>query len=297
MYELNIINGNTYYIECPAKIGVYKISENEIVLIDAGNDKEVAKKILKILEAREWKLKAIFITHSNADHIGGCEWLQKKTGCRIYAPDIEMIFSNYPILESSFLYGGYPMKGLRNKFLMAKPSNVEELIADVLPDGIEMVSLPGHFFQMVGFKTDDGVCFLADSLFGANILEKYHLTFVYDVAAYLNTLERVRQLDEKVYVPAHASVTGDIVDLVDANIKKVHEIIMLICHTIKEGKTFEKLLKAIFEHYSLVLDMNQYVLIGSTIKSYLSYLVDKGEVEIEIIDNEVIWRTVEVPSE
>jgi len=292
MYELEQINDSTYYIECPAKIGLYKVSDNEVVLIDTGNDKEAAKKVLRILDANEWQLAAVYITHSNADHIGGCEWLQKKTGCRIFAPEIEAVFSKYPILEPSFLYGGYPMKSLRNKFLMAKPSSVETLMPEYLPEGLKTISLPGHFFQMIGFITNEGVCFLADSLFGCNILEKYHLTFIYDVATYIETLNYVKGLEASYYIPAHSEATNDIASLVDQNLKKVDEIIECICELAREGITFEHLLKAIFDHYNLVLDMNQYVLIGSTIKSYLSYLVDKGRIAIEIVNNEVIWREV-----
>lgn len=44
MYELVQAAGNTYYIECPAKMGVYVKGEGEAVLIDSGNDKEAGKK-------------------------------------------------------------------------------------------------------------------------------------------------------------------------------------------------------------------------------------------------------------
>ena len=70
MYELIQAAQNTYYIDCPAKIGIYRISETDVVLIDSGNDKEAGKKVLRHLNANGWTLRAIFNTHSNADHIG-----------------------------------------------------------------------------------------------------------------------------------------------------------------------------------------------------------------------------------
>lgn len=48
MYELQQVGSQSYYINCPAKIGVYVRSEHEVYLIDSGNDKEAAKKVLKI---------------------------------------------------------------------------------------------------------------------------------------------------------------------------------------------------------------------------------------------------------
>ena len=49
MYELIQGGERTYYIDCPAKIGIYKCSENEVYIIDSGNDKDAGKRILKIL--------------------------------------------------------------------------------------------------------------------------------------------------------------------------------------------------------------------------------------------------------
>ena len=43
MYELVKVGPQSYYINSPAKIGIYARSENEIYLIDSGNDKEAAK--------------------------------------------------------------------------------------------------------------------------------------------------------------------------------------------------------------------------------------------------------------
>ena len=41
------------------------------------------------------------------------------------------------------------------------------------------------------------------------------------------------------------------------------------------------------------MDDNQHVLVGSTIKSYLSYLYDDGRVKAEFIDNEMLWSAAQ----
>ena len=82
MYELIQAGPNTYYVNCPAKIGIYRTSETEVWLIDSGSDKDAAKKVKKILDANQWTLKGIIATHYHADHVGGCQWLQQQTGCR-----------------------------------------------------------------------------------------------------------------------------------------------------------------------------------------------------------------------
>lgn len=102
MYELNKVNDKIYYINCPAKIGIYKISENDIYLIDSGNDSEMGRKILKIINENNWHLLGIINTHSNADHVGGNHFLQTRTNCKIISSELENAITKFPILESSF---------------------------------------------------------------------------------------------------------------------------------------------------------------------------------------------------
>lgn len=290
MYELVQAGEQTYYVNCPAKIGIFLENRERVWLIDSGNDKDAGRRVLKILDTNGWKLSGILNTHSNADHIGGNSTLQQRTGCGVYSTGLENAFAEYPILEPSFLYGGYPCRELRNKFLMAAPCAPTGSVDHFLPAGMEFFRLGGHFFDMVGFRTPDGVCFLADCLFGENILAKYHLTFIYDVAEYLHTLDRVEQTAAKLFVPAHAPAVEDIAPLVRINRAKVNEIIDKILHFCEKPASFEEILRHIFQIYALTMDFNQHVLIGSTVRSYLSYLQDTGRLEAFFEDFRLLYR-------
>lgn len=287
--ELIKVGEKTYYIKNPTNIGIYKINDNEVFIIDSGNDKDAGKKILKIIEEQNWNVKGIISTHSNADHIGGNKVIQDRTNCNIYANNIEICFSKYPLLEPSFLYGGYPFKELRNKFLMAKGSKVDE-IQDNLPEGLEYFDLKGHFFDMIGIKTSDDVYFLGDSLFSEETISKYHLFFIYDVREFLNTLDYLTNLKGNFFIPAHSEGTNDISSLIETNRSKVKEILEKIYDICKEEKTFEEILKNIFDIYNLKMNENQYVLVGSTVKSYLSYLKDENKLNYEFKENKMIWK-------
>ncbi len=286
--ELVKVGDKTYYIKNPTNIGIYKINDKEVYLIDTGNDKEAGKKILKIIEDNGWTIKGIIATHSNADHIGGNKVIQDRTGAVVLANKIEKCFTEYPILEASFLYGAYPFKELRNKFLMAKESKVIE-IENNLPDGLEYFELKGHFFDMIGIKTSDDVYFIGDSLFSSDTINKYHLFFIYDVREYLNTLEYLSTLKGKLFIPSHGEVLNDISSLIQLNRSKIEEIKEKI-YEICDNNTLEEILKEIFEYYNLVMNVNQYVLIGSTIKSYLAYLCDEDKIYYEFVDNKMVWK-------
>lgn len=80
MYELVQVSDRCYYINCPAKIGIYRQDEENVYLIDSGSDKDAGRRVRQILEKNNWRLKGILNTHSNADHIGGNRYLQGTDG-------------------------------------------------------------------------------------------------------------------------------------------------------------------------------------------------------------------------
>lgn len=293
MYELIQVLNNTYYINCPAKIGLYLDVDKDVYLIDSGNDKEAGRKVRQILDKNGWTLRAILCTHSHADHIGGCKYLQAQTGCKVYSPGVERDFTRHTLLEPALLYGGFPPKALRHKFLMAQESDADELASAELPEGFEIIPLPGHCFEMVGFRTPDDVVFLADCLSSRATLEKYRIGFIYDVQAYLDTLEKVKSLSGAFFVPAHAEACEDVSELAQYNIDTVNEIAGRIKSICTQPVNFEALLKRLFDEYALELSFEQYALVGSTVKSYLAWLMDKGQLKATCENNMLLWEAAE----
>ncbi|MDO4803020.1 MAG: MBL fold metallo-hydrolase, partial [Prevotellaceae bacterium] len=91
-------------------------------------------------------------------------------------------------------------------------------------------------------------------------------------------------------IPAHAEVTKDISALIEINIeaiKKLYEDLLEIC---SEKQSFDSILKQVFDRYSMSMTTQQFALIGSTIKSYLSCLYSQDKIEICIEDNLMLWK-------
>jgi glyoxylase-like metal-dependent hydrolase (beta-lactamase superfamily II) len=319
-------------------------SGSRAFLIDSGGDADAGRRILRECERLGVHLAGIINTHSNADHCGGNAFLQVRIGCAVYATEVEAAFLGYPLLETSFLAGGYPQKALKNKFLMAPVSRATHILKPpcalsldaegqiqmrtlfedqvqvrALPEGVvsgepapraepesqsepqsecRIVSLPGHYFGMVGVMTPDRVFFAADALAGKLILEKYHIFFFYDLAAELETLAMLETIEADWFVPSHAEPTQDIRPLVDINRRKINEIadvIVGLCaggQDVREsgGHSLEDIVAGVCAHYGISLDDNQHVLVGSTIRSYLSWLSDQGRLEYSFINGRMIFK-------
>lgn len=285
--ELIQVGEKTYYIKNPTNIGIYKVDDENVYLIDSGNDKEAGKKILKIIDENNWKVKGIISTHSNADHVGGNKLIQDRTNCIIITNKIEKAITENPIIEPSILYGAHPPKELRNKFLMAQESKVEDL--SNLPEELEYIELKGHYFDMIGIKTSDDVYFLGDSLFSQETIDKYHIFFIYDVKEYLNTLDNLKELKGKLFIPSHCEATTNINDLIELNRNKINEIISKILDFLNVERTLEDIIKYLFDTYNLQMNISQYYLNSTTIKSYLSYLKEEDKIDYLFKNNIMYW--------
>lgn len=289
MYELVQVSERCYYFESPSKIGLVHLGGENVCLIDSGSDKSAARAVCKTLRANGWKLSAIYNTHSHADHIGGNHYLQAQTGCRVYVPGIECGFTRHPLLEPTFLYGAFPAHELSNKFLQAQPSDAQALQPEALPPGISAIPLPGHSFDMVGYRAADGVVFLADSLASRETLEKYHIIYLWDVESHIHTLEMLCELQAEVFIPSHAEVVTDIVPLARFNKEHIYTVASGIVDICQTPATAEEILQRVCNSYGITLNFTQYVLLGSTLRSYLTWLRNTGHLRAEFNDNRLLW--------
>ena len=286
--ELIQVGKNTYYLDNPTNIGIYLVNDKDVYLIDSGNSKDTGKKILKILNEHNWNVVGIINTHSHADHIGGNNVIQNRTNCKIFNNNIENSFVNNPILEPSLIYGGYPFKDLLNRTLLAKETN-STLLNNSSINLFDVIELKGHSYNMIGLKTKDNIYFLGDSLFSEETINKYHIFYIYNVKEFLNTLYKLNNLDGDLYILSHCKPTKDLKELIKINKDKVVEIINKIYNLCSNKITFEDILQKIFIDYNINMNENQYLLIGSTIKAYLSYLYDEGKISYTFIDNKMYW--------
>lgn len=272
-------------------MGLYRIGDNA-VLIDSTGDRETAKKVLKELSAQGLKPIAIINTHFHADHIGGNRFFQDKLELPCYALRGDMPFLRDNSLELKSFYGAKAPKLFENKTFVAETCEVKPLEDFMACPELVFTRVDGHSNQMITVTTPDGVCYAADSLMPRDILDKYKISFVHDVEQYLQSFETLRGLEADQFVLAHLGLVDrtTFMELIDYNEKHTLDLSAKIKSMITNKRHFDDLIKLVFDDLGLTLNPAQYLLSGSTIKAYLSYLYNRGEAEILVEENRLYWK-------
>lgn len=310
---LEQISPHVAVIHNATNIGVVE-SPQSVVLVDSGSDDDAAKHILRIIQKRypQKQLEAAINTHSHADHAGGNDYLVRHTGCGIWAPFEESKSIELPRLQSTIIWGGRPFRDIETKFYQTqRGTHVSKIISGTFygedsPTATDKptvtmtaVPRPGHYFDQAGILVHDNgdgkkVFFLGDALFGVSIIKKYWIPFLYDVGQFRTSLETIENTDADFYIPSHGEIytKENIHEIVEMNKLTTLETEELILRILKAPHTAEELLKEVADYASITLGMGQYVLIGCTLRSYLSCLYNDNKVKFEIADNRMLWKTV-----
>lgn len=292
MYSLNKVGERTYYIDSHTNIGVF-LADEGAWLIDSGGDSAAAKCALELIEGQGWRLAAVLHTHSHSDHSGGAAYLREKTGCMVYAPRTEAAVISNPLIQPTYLYGGFPVGEMRCKFLLSPQCECLPITREILPEGLELMPVAGHSLEMTAVKTCDDVWFLADSLLSAQTLDRYRISFLYDIAEHLNTLERLESIDGRLFIPSHCEPLDNISELIIKNRDAVHEVIGVIKRECAGGLTADEVIERMFAVFGIKPYLMQYSLIGFTTRSYLAYLTAKGELKPRFDGTRLVWVTQE----
>ena len=289
MFEIKGIKNNTWYFEAFSNVGIYTPDGKNAVLIDSCDHPRMVKALDRQLTEMGLSVTAIINTHCHVDHICGNRYFKEKYGCRLMSTEKEKLFIRYPALESEFYYAGVDIKKESSPFFLAEPSETEIIGEDNLPDGIKIVPLPGHGFEMVGVITADNVFFLADSVLSKKTWDEYRLPFFHDVNKTIETLEMIKTVKSDIYVPSHDAPTDSIEDLAQYNIdrlKEKKELVLSFC----EGRSVEGIYAEYAKKEGISPRAEKYPMFEVMIRNLLQALVDDGRIHAVYDNHRLIYE-------
>lgn len=278
--------------------------KTEGYLIDSGGCPEDGKRLFSYLSEKHITLKAVINTHSHADHCGGNAFLVQHTGCEIWSSFLEKGSMENTLMQPSVAWGGFPLPELLTPYYIAEKSVTDKVISEKdsirLCDGktISFAELPGHYFGQLGVivTASDGkkVLFGGDSFFGREVMAKYWIPFLYDVRAFKASLDKLVQIHADVYVPSHGKSVTEIAETAELNKIAVLSTETCIVNILKKNElTTDELIKAVADSNEIPMKLAQYVLIGCTLRSYLSYLSAEKRITCRMYSNRLLWSAVQ----
>lgn len=304
---LTELSKDLYVFSGPTNIGVavQKSSPDlaEIYFIDTGEDADFIQKALGECERLfgAVKVKAAICTHAHADHIGGNAWLKENTACEIWATQAEKSCAETPQIQAQSFYGGLPLPEIDIPYFHAKECAVDKVIFDnqKIKCGsleFEFIPLPGHSFDMVGVLAtgSDGkkVFYAGDGIFGRTMIGRYWTPFIVDARAFKETVTRISKIKAGRFVPSHGDVYDEVEELAELNLISTISNERLAEEILREPKTHEELLTAFADKSDMKFRLSQFMLIGSSLRSYLTCLYTEGRVRWFFEGNKMYWQTV-----
>ncbi|WBW96141.1 MBL fold metallo-hydrolase [Oceanirhabdus sp. W0125-5] len=296
--NIDKIIGNTYMISAPTNIGIYTFKNKDALIIDTGTGKAFGKKILKIINENQLKGRYIINTHNHSDHCGGNSFIKENCpNLLIYASYEErLLIENYE-LGAFITYGGNSIEKMKDKNKFSKVDNtIEQGKLELNNKAFEVISLPGHTSDGIGIITPDNVAFLGDSIFSESILKKYSLAYVFNIEAFLDSLEKIKSLSCQKYVLGHGDKVyndEEMKELIEINRNNIYKYEKEICDALNNPMTQEDLMEHIFILNDLNLNQKQYYLNRTTMNGYITYLLNKEKIESTIESGKLYFYTKE----
>ncbi|MEI7885118.1 MAG: MBL fold metallo-hydrolase [Clostridia bacterium] len=281
--ELTKVNGKSALIFAATNTLIYAFKNKEALLVDTSAGNSELKSKVELLAELGLRPKHIVLSHNHHDHLGGINALRKAyPGIITYTSAGEKVFCENPDIYRSFLSSSSPINTSRLQ-------NYEIKIDLVLQPGLiklndekfKIIHLPGHAPDQIGIITPDKVCHVGDAVFSEDILSKYSLPYLYDVAAAMTTLSYLQTISADFFVLGHATKIYNQLEfksLVLLNMQQIELYLTTILELLERPATREELLTVLAELFHLEMETIQYYIYLATVSSFLTYLLNINKV-------------------
>ncbi len=292
--KLTQVKGNTWVAEGVELIPFYRLDGKRCVLLDTGLLQEREELETALLEAGLTPV-GVLCSHAHVDHCASNGYFQEKYGAKIALtyPEAGMCATTLN-LKCYFLTLPLGMVERESECMVHEPDVI------IPPDGpfsfcgalFQIIPTPGHSAGHVCTVTPDGVCYAADALLSAELLEA-KLPYNLNHQLAIESREKLRGADCEFFVMAHRGVcpASEIGPLIDANQALLRRRAEEVLELVDRPMTASEIDRAVCRRYQLFTHRLRRALRYQRNVSFLvEYLADRGELVPEIRDGIVFYK-------
>ncbi len=288
--ELRHVLGNTWVAEAnTALLGVYHVTEKDIVLIDTGYAKLDRAGLTAMIEDNGFRLLGVICSHAHFDHSGNVRYLQQRCGARAAAHIIEAGISVNPdAYRANYValtYGKSREYFLEECFVADTIIGPEDEWLDFCGARFGILQLPGHSAGHIGVVTPDNVAYVGDCLLDQQQIDNAKLPTSMFIARDLQSKEFLRQSRYDAYIIAHKAVITDhtaLDALVDSNSAFIYRKADELLEDLVDGMTFAQWIAAFCQRENIrTKNEFKFSIIERNFANFVDWLTDEGRITIQ----------------
>jgi glyoxylase-like metal-dependent hydrolase (beta-lactamase superfamily II) len=254
---LEPVLGDTWCIVTPfCRMPVYMPDRNNAILIDSGLGYHKAG-ILALLDQEGIRVTSLLTSHFHRDHVGNHARIKSHFGCTVYMTPFAAALCGDPNNVRGTGYESPLLTKARGGSICCPADKLfspENGTLEVQGAQFDVVSLPGHCQEQVGFITPDGAAYLSDTILSAPIVDALRIPYCTDCTMDLQAKESLLKLQAKAYILAHNSTEQEIAGLVQKNLDNMYRKLSMVEQLADTWMTMETLAAKVMAHTGAELD-------------------------------------------
>lgn len=296
MFEIHHLKGNTYYIDAPTNMGLYKLDEQNCILIDTCFMGKPTEKLIHTLDHYQLCVQAVLNTHAHIDHFGSNASIKEKYGAIIAAPPLESTFIEYPELSSMLIFPAAPFSRMGE--YLPKGISVDTLLDkghySIGDTTFKIIPLKGHSSNQVGIVTPDHCIFVGDAFLSKEALDKEKIIYNYDTKLAIHAMDSLRNTSYSLYIPSHGIPLKNVNETIQVNIDRIHETAgQLKALLAQQPLSLDQIMGILIDQYAITPQTRQYYIAQACVASLLSFLENDGDIETFFQESILTFKTVE----
>ncbi|SDY37279.1 MBL fold metallo-hydrolase [Eubacterium barkeri] len=293
MLQCHHVSGNTYYLATARScIPFYLLDATHAVLMDSGLADSDQNILLAFFERKKIWIHSILTTHAHIDHVGNHRVFQEKHQSKLYLSLFNAAVCSNPLGLKAYFYGNSYSEMCRYaQSMFFTPDCVfSKDAASITIEGavFEILDLPGHSPEHLGFVTPDGVAYLGDLLINREMIAKTRVPYSMCCSVDLACKKDAARLNYPHYLISHKGLYEDIQPLIAENCLMWEQKLQQLEKLVDSELSYECLLGKAFKIYGINLSsMRSSIISERSIRSMLQYLTESQRI-IHFLKNGII---------